>query len=114
MGVDLLSEKDIEKQILHYLEFLPGCFAWKNNTTGVFDPQKKVFRKPQNKFAINGVSDILGIYKGRFLAIEVKKPSNKLRPEHQIQFINNVIKNGGIAFFATSVEEVREKLKEIQ
>jgi penicillin-binding protein-related factor A (putative recombinase) len=105
------TEKEIETSILQYLEHLPGCFAWKSNTVGVFDPAKRVYRKSKNKFAINGVSDILGIYHGRFLAIEVKRPSNKERPEHQVQFIQNILKQGGIAFFATSVEEVKEKLR---
>jgi penicillin-binding protein-related factor A (putative recombinase) len=107
------SEKDIEKSILRYLEHLSHCFAWKNNSTGIFDPQKKIFRKSRNKYAINGVSDILGVYRGRFLAIEVKRPENRERPIDQRIFIDHINKQGGIAFFATSLEEVRAKLAEI-
>lgn len=105
-----LSEKDIEKSILRFLEFVPGCFAWKNNTTGVYDPVKKVFRKTKNKYAINGVSDILGVFKGKFLAIEVKRPQNKERPLDQKLFIDHINRNGGLAFFATSVEDVKREL----
>jgi penicillin-binding protein-related factor A (putative recombinase) len=107
------TEKDIEKSILRFLEFTPNCFAWKNNTTGIYDPTKKVFRKSRNKYAINGVSDILGVYHGRFLAIEVKRPSNKERPEHQKTFIDLINRHGGIAFFATSVEEVKRQLEKL-
>jgi len=66
-----------------------------------------------------GVSDILGIYQGRMLAIEVKKegwkpptPGTKQwkHYQNQIKFMNNVIREGGISFFAQSVEEVIEKL----
>lgn len=56
-----------------------------------------------------GVSDILGIYNGQMLAIEVKKPGGKLS-EYQEQFIKTVNKNGGIAFMATSIDDVIEKL----
>ena len=59
---------------------------------------------------MNGVSDILGLFEGKFLAIEVKTPKNRVRPAHQKNFIKRINKGGGIAFFATSVDEVKEKL----
>lgn len=104
------KEKDIEASILKYLEFLPGCFAWKNPTSGYYDARKGIFRKQVSKYAINGVADIIGVLNGRFLAIEVKTPENKLRPAHQERFLEQINKKGGIAFFATSLEEVKEKL----
>lgn len=103
-------EKDIEKSILQYLEFLPECFAWKNVSGGFFNTKTKTFRKQTNKYAINGTSDILGIYRGRMLAIEVKRPSNKLRNKDQDTFISMVNSHGGIAFYAGSIEEVKDKL----
>lgn len=104
------SEKVIETAILTYLNYLPHCFAWKNNSTGVFDAKRGCFRKSKNKFAINGVSDILGVYNGRLLAIEVKKPGGVTSKE-QKQFINRVVRLGGIAGVARSIDEVREILK---
>ncbi len=103
-------EKDIEKSILQYLEFLPMCFAWKNVTGGFFDTKTKTFKKQRNKYAINGSSDILGVYDGRFLAIEVKRPSNKLRNKDQDNFIKLINSHGGIAFYAGSIDEVKERL----
>jgi penicillin-binding protein-related factor A (putative recombinase) len=105
------TEKEIEKSILQYLEFLPECVAWKNQSSGLFDPTKKVFRKAKSKYLINGVSDILGIYQGKFLAVEVKRPTNKKRTVEQNNFINMININGGIAFYASSIDEVKEKLK---
>jgi len=102
-------EKSIERDIVDYLELLPECFAWKNHTIGVYDVKKKAFRRPP-KHTLRGVSDILGIYKGKFLAIEVKRPTNKVRPAHQIEFIESVKIRGGVAFFASSVEEVEMEL----
>jgi penicillin-binding protein-related factor A (putative recombinase) len=104
-------EKEIEKSILEYLEHLPECYAWKNQSTGLFDPKKQLFRKAKSKYLINGVSDIVGIYKGKFLGIEVKRPSNKTRPEDQVNFINQINLMGGKAFFATSIDDVKEALK---
>jgi len=103
-------ENLIEQSILQYLEFLPGCYAWKNHTTGYFDTRTQTFKKQKSKYAINGVSDILGIYKGKLLAIEVKDPQNKSRTDSQNKFIETITRYGGLAFYATSVDEVKEKL----
>ena len=52
-----------------------------------------------------GVSDLLGIYKGRMLAIEVKAPGKKIKPgSAQQRFLANIHVNGGIAIEADSVE----------
>lgn len=106
-----ISEKEIETSILAYLEHLPGCYAWKNQSVGVYDPVQKKFRKSKSKYSINGVSDILGIYNERFLAIEVKSPTNKKRNIQQDTFINCINAMGGIAFYATSIDEVKNKLQ---
>ena len=66
-----------------------------------------------------GIADILGIYQGRFLAIEVKapkwsppKPGTKQYKHFKDQedFLFQVRENGGIGFFAQDVEIVVEKL----
>ena len=52
-----------------------------------------------------GVSDIIGIYQGRFLAIEVKAPGKRVKPMSRQQgFLDNVHLHGGIAIEADSVE----------
>jgi penicillin-binding protein-related factor A (putative recombinase) len=126
------TEKQIENSILNYLEFLPECFTWKNQSAGTFDPKKGVFRLSKNKHHINGVSDILGIVRGRFLAIEVKDEkeykyvikhydeiksgrytTNVKKKDHlknQIDFIENIKAQGGIGFFASSIKQVQEEL----
>lgn len=60
----------------------------------------------------NGVPDIIGCYKGHFIAVEVKRPGNKpteLQQAH-IDDINNKL---GHAIVAYSVDEVETMLKEI-
>lgn len=105
-----ITEKDIENAILDYLTLLPGTF-WKNNTTGIYDPAKKSFRRV-GKFHRNGVADILGVMgdgSGRFVAIEVKTMTGKLS-DNQKKFLDDINANNGIAFVARSVDDVREKL----
>jgi penicillin-binding protein-related factor A (putative recombinase) len=101
------KEADIQKEIIQYLWDL-GIFCWRNNTLGVFDPMKGKYRKP-SKYEILGVSDILGLYKGQFLAIEVKSAKGKLT-DNQKDFLQKVEENGGRAFVARSIQEVEDNL----
>ena len=106
-----MKEKQIENEILNFLRIL-GIYCWKNQSVGVFDPVKKVYRKSRNRNHINGVSDILGIARGRFLAIEVKSEKGRLRPEQKI-FLQNISDNGGIAFVARSLKDVALHLSKV-
>jgi hypothetical protein len=99
------KEKPIENQILTWLR-LKGVFAWKNQSTGIFDPRKGIFRKSNNPFHINGVSDILGVWHGRPLAIEVKSETGRVS-DAQKEFITRFREAGGIAFIARSIEDVK-------
>lgn len=59
-------------------------------------------------FGVGGVggSDLIGWTRdGRFAAIEVKTPTGRVRPEQQ-SFIDAVIKAGGRAGVARSVDDV--------
>lgn len=104
-----MKEKQIENQILMYL-YIKRIFAWKNQSTGIYDPKKKIFRKPMNRFHINGVADILGILPdGKLLAIEVKTPTNK-PTECQKAFLEKAKELGAIAFVARSILDVDENL----
>lgn len=107
----MVPEKIIENHILQFLSYSPHVFVFKVQSTGMFDPTKKIFRKSFNKNHIKGVSDILGIIKptGQFLAIEVKSKVGKLSPEQKV-FLDKVQSMGGVAFVARSLEEVKERL----
>lgn len=60
--------------------------------------------------ALKGVSDILGVLPGgRILAIELKSRGKKPSQE-QLDFIDNVNANGGKAFWADSLEKVKNEL----
>lgn len=88
----------LEKEITHSIRSLLkqfGIFHW------------KVW---QGLGSTPGVPDIVGIYDGRFMAIEVKTERGKLSP-HQEKFIQNINAHGGIAFVARNIDDVIENLK---
>jgi penicillin-binding protein-related factor A (putative recombinase) len=103
------SEKEIEREILDWLNREPHCFAYKVNTVGVWDEKAQAHRS-LGKFVLKGTSDILGIWRGKPMAIEVKTPSGKLSPE-QRAFIAKYSEMGGVAFRADSVESAQMRLR---
>ena len=65
------------------------------------------------RFGFQGMSDILGMttgsYGGRLVAVEVKRPTGKPTAD-QLAFIQTVLRNGGVAFVARSVDDVLREL----
>lgn len=105
-----ISEKDIQSFVLDYL--CRHGFFWRNNTTGIYDPSKACFRK--NKSQLNGVPDILGVYNGRFVAVECKSGSVKKLSEDQEEFRLNFEKQGGIFYMANDIDEFIKWFEEIK
>jgi hypothetical protein len=69
-------------------------------------------RKHFYQFGKKGSADILGILPdGKFLAIEAKAPTGKLRDE-QVEFLDTINKNHGVAGMAKSIDDVEVLLKE--
>ena len=99
-------EKHIQNEIINFLRTL-DIFCWVNKTQGTYDPVKRVFRR--NPAMMKGVSDVLGIVGGRFLAIEVKTDVGRVSPEQRV-FLARVSTEGGIAFVARSVQDVAVNL----
>lgn len=63
------------------------------------------------RFGWRGCSDVLGQMKdGRLLAVEVKAPSGRLRPE-QVEFLDRVRCFGGVAFVARNCADVTRVLE---
>lgn len=93
----MTKEQDIQESIMHYISSIGGL-PIKFNNIGIY--------------AKAGVSDILACIKGRFVAIEVKRPGKK-PSALQAQFITAVNNIGGIAFWADNLQDVKDKLKEL-
>lgn len=102
------TEREIQKAILRYLE-LRKIYCWRNNTGGFTDKRDHYYT-----FGKKGSGDILGLTpKGRFISIEVKRPGNKPTPA-QVSFMNVIRDNGGIAFVATSIDDIENKMEELK
>ena len=93
----MAKEQDIQSKIMDYISSIGGL-PIKFNNIGIY--------------AKAGVSDILACIKGRFVAIEVKRPGKK-PSALQEQFINAINNIGGYAFWADNLDDVKTKLKEL-
>jgi len=89
-----VSEHDLTVAIRQLLKIY-GIFHWKVH---------------QSLGCTPGVPDILGIYKGKMLGIEVKTKNGKVSPAQQ-GFIDAINREGGLVFVARSVDDVMEKLE---
>lgn len=103
------KESEISARIrLHLTEKFPGIITWRNSLG--FDERTKVYYGLGNP----GGSDLIGIYRGRFLAIEVKVPGARTEAKRllcQDNFIRVIKESGGIAGFAHSPEEAEAVIR---
>lgn len=83
-------ESAITKDICNYLKTLDKCFFWKEHG---------------GMYGTAGIPDIIICYKGRFVALEVKRPKGKLT-KLQEKTIKDIRAAGGKAYVVTCVDEV--------
>lgn len=100
------TEAQVMRSILRYLELHPGV-AWAHRfNVGAAVTKGAGGRERLVRFAFRGCPDILGqLVTGRFLAIECKSSTGRVRPD-QAAFIDLVNANGGLGLVARSVDEV--------
>jgi hypothetical protein len=110
------TESDVLSACLEYLRYR-GIFCWRNNA-GAIPTKAGGFRK---FVGAKGAADILGVLPvrvpvggdavtvGVLLAVEVKKPGGRLRPE-QRAFLNAIGDRGGFSCVVTSVAELEDDL----
>lgn len=66
------------------------------------------------RFGWTGCADVLGqLTDGRFLAVEVKGPTGRLRPE-QTLFLERVNQAGGLGFMARDLRDVHRELNQLK
>lgn len=98
------SESVIKNQILTWLTY-QKILCWNQESVGVYDVKRQAFRKKNSRFQKRGVADILGVYNGRALAIEVKSKKGVLSG-YQKEFLQEFSDAGGIALMVRSLDEV--------
>ena len=74
------------------------------NAAGIFN-----YKNWGGPMGTPGISDIIGCYKGRMIAIELKAPKGAVSPAQQA-FIDRINEAGGLAFMAKDLETVIDKL----
>lgn len=118
--------KQSESQLLAEIRLALGkdarCVLWRNNSGKFMADFGAAGTRPVSTGLVVGASDLIGIVRheevssdygsgcsintGRFLAIEVKTPTGRIRPE-QVQFARLVNSMGGYACVVRSVEEAQ-------
>lgn len=89
--------------------------VWRNSTGALFEATcphcHSTFRleRPQRFGLCVGSSDLIGLHKGRFLAVETKSPRGRLTAD-QGRFLGLVSALGGIALCARGDEEAEAEM----
>ncbi len=89
------AANELTNQIIDHV-YKAGGYAWRSSSVGVFDSKRAMFRASAKK----GVSDILVVFKGILVAVEVKIGKDRLSPEQE-GFMQNIQNAGGCAFVAS-------------
>lgn len=100
-----MSEADLVQAVVELIALKGGVAIRINSGMRVIedaDGSRRVF-----KGAKKGTSDVLALYRGRFLAIECKVGKNQAT-EDQLRFLDDVYEKGGIAMI------VRDGLEELE
>lgn len=131
----------IEHEILCYLMQKGVKAIWKNDIKGFYNEKKGFYQRNKSNFIRTWISDISFLYKGKFVCIEVKtqkqmssfdKTYKELNDKYikaqisgkspttikkylhaveQKKFIDDIIESWWVWFFASSVDQVIERLK---
>lgn len=104
------KEKELQNEIMGWLK-QKEIFRFQINNSVSFDRLQGRYRK-KNRWFVYGVSDIVGIYRGKFVAIEVKTEKGRLSSYQKI-FLQDVKNNGGIAIVARSIGDIEKALGEV-
>lgn len=101
---------DLTKAIILYLNY-NGFRAWRNNSVGIYDPTKGIYRK--NKGQLNGIGDVIGFRKsdGKHIEVEVKTGSDKLSPD-QLIHINELKTGHCIQLVANTFDQFESEIKQ--
>lgn len=95
-----MKESELQDKIRLALGRVPGLCLWRNNI-GVAERNGYKIR-----FGVGGPggADLIGLYQGKFLAVEIKTPIGRQTPEQKLfeQLVSNL---GGTYLVLRSVEE---------
>lgn len=96
-----LTANNLTKGVKNFIK-LQGGWAVRVNSMGVYDPQKKIYRRIAEED--KGVSDVVACYKGRALFVEVKIGADK-ESAYQKRFKNEMTRSGAVCIVARNMEQ---------
>lgn len=97
-------EAVIQGHVFHYLSGCREFFGFCINNGGTWDP-RGFYRAHKGVGYVRGVSDIVGLWRGQGIALEIKTEKGRLT-EDQKKFQQDYIRAGGLAFTVRSVSDV--------
>ncbi len=100
-----MSEQDIQSEILAAVTAVPGFLAWRANSALAVTAARQVIRAN-----VPGCADIIGCYRGRFVAIEVKTETGR-QSQQQRRFQAAVERAGGLYVVARSPSDALAALQ---
>ena len=115
-----MTELDVQTTIRNELASEPGLMLFRANLMGVawagkIESQGRGMvllskARPIASGLPDGFSDLFGMYRGRFVAIEVKRDSRSKPKAQQIAFLRAIHTAGGFAGVARSTDDARRIL----
>lgn len=95
------TANQITRNVLRIANFKNRCVAYRINNVGVWDEKKGIHRKGNTE---KGLPDIVMIYEGRYIGIEVKAGSDRLS-EDQKKRRFEIERAGGVYFECRSTDD---------
>lgn len=92
----------LTNQIIDFI-YRRGGYAFRASSIGIYDRKLGYYRTASKK----GVADILAVFRGQFIAIEVKIGKDKLSDE-QVGFLKTIEHYGGLSFIAKDLRSFSE------
>ena len=86
-------EKNLQSRIIKYLRELEFCWVIKYNGN------------------YRGAPDLIILYKGNFIGVELKRPKKHKISEWQLKQKEKIEKCGGHHYFVTSLKEIKSIIK---
>ncbi len=104
-------EKDVQSTVIQWLNTLPGCRAWRQNSGSMVIEATETSKRRMIRVGERGLPDVTGIAHGWRFDIEIKKPG-KTPSDEQIAWIFMIRNLGGIAFWCNSLAGCAAQLRD--
>lgn len=88
-------EKDFQKEVIKYLK------------------EQKIWHYRTQMGQQSGIPDIIAVYEGMFIGLELKRPDGKGKAtQQQLKVLEDITNAGGIARLVSNLDEVKTALKQ--